>query len=83
MHRCFCIRINTLLLQLVIFLFMFLDKSYFYIFGMIDHVCSTPGCRNVIVLDGNMKNARQVCGCKESGELHYRGMNGRIIIGKF
>ena len=46
------------------------------------HVCETPGCRNVIVVDGNMKNARQVCACRDVGELHFTGMNGSITVGK-
>ena len=35
----------------------------------------------MLVLDGNMKNARQVCSCKDIGELHYAGMEGTVVVG--
>jgi len=34
------------------------------------------------VLDGNMKNARQVCSCCDVGELKFPGMDGSIVVGK-
>ncbi|CAB3997256.1 Hypothetical predicted protein [Paramuricea clavata] len=46
-----------------------------------DHVCDVPGCKDVLVLDGNMKNARQVCSCRNIGELYFDGMKGTIVIG--
>ena len=46
------------------------------------HACSQPGCQSVLVLDGNMKNARQVCACRDVGELKFAGMNGSIVVGK-
>ena len=56
--------------------------SWKSIIDFLEHVCDIPGCSSVIVVDGNMKNARQVCGCKEVGELYYPGMNGSIMVGK-
>ncbi len=50
---------------------------------IIDHVCDLPGCRNVVVIDGNMKNARQVCSCKNIVQLHFDGMDGGIVVGTF
>lgn len=47
-----------------------------------EHVCDIPGCQTVLVLDGNMKNARQVCSCKDIGQLMFPGMNGTISVGK-
>ena len=47
-----------------------------------DHICEVPGCRSVIVIDGNMKNARQVCSCKDVAELEFKGMDGGIAVGK-
>ena len=41
-----------------------------------------PGCKDVLVLDGNMKNARQVCSCTNIGKVHFDGMEGSIVIGK-
>lgn len=47
------------------------------------HSCDVPGCRSVLVMDGNMKNARQVCMVKSIGELHFPGTCGSIIVGKW
>ena len=48
----------------------------------IGHVCDTAGCKRVIVFDGNMKNAREVCACNNDGELFFSGMEGSIVVGK-
>ncbi|KAK3733841.1 hypothetical protein QZH41_008639, partial [Actinostola sp. cb2023] len=45
------------------------------------HCCNTKGCENVLVLDGNMKNARQVCSCKNVSQLEFEGMDGSITVG--
>ena len=45
------------------------------------HRCSVKGCGDVIVLDGNMKNARTVCSCDSVGELVFEGI-GNVVIGK-
>ena len=37
----------------------------------------------MLVLDGNMKNARQVCSCHDVGELKFAGMDGSIIVGNW
>ena len=52
------------------------------LFYYLGHVCDTPGCTSVLVLDGNMKNARQVCMCKHIGELHFEGLQGTVVVGK-
>ena len=36
----------------------------------------------MLVLDGNMKNARQVCVLKDVAELHFSAINGSIVVGK-
>ena len=48
----------------------------------IGHRCSVKGCGNVLVLDGNMKNARTVCSCNSVGELMFEG-TGYVVIGKY
>lgn len=48
----------------------------------IDHICESPGCKSMLVLDGNMKNARQVCMVKDVAELHFSAINGSIVVGK-
>ena len=40
------------------------------------------GCKKVLVLDGNMKNARQVCMLKEVGELHFCAVPGSLVVGE-
>ena len=49
---------------------------------MIDHVCETPGCRTVLIMDGNINNARQMCMCKHVGELQFDDLQGTVVIGK-
>lgn len=46
-----------------------------------DHACDVPGCKTVLVLDGNMKNAREVCLCKNVGELKFSDLKGSVVIG--
>ena len=45
------------------------------------HRCEFPGCKNVLVLDGNMKNQREVCLAKDAGYVSYPGLPGRIKTG--
>ena len=46
----------------------------------VDHSCAVAGCKTVIIIDGNMKNARQVC---SFAELYFDGIPGSILVGKF
>lgn len=46
-----------------------------------DHASDVPGCKTVLVLDGNMKNAREVCMCKSVGELKFSDLKGSVVIG--
>ena len=41
-----------------------------------EHKCGFPGCKNVIVLDGNMKNRRDICYAKDAGSIQYPGLPG-------
>ena len=45
------------------------------------HQCSFPGCKNVMVIDGNMKNRRDVCAATEAGFTEYEGLPGSIKTG--
>lgn len=45
------------------------------------HECGFPGCRNVLVIDGNMKNRRDVCAASEAGYTEYEGLPGVIKTG--
>ena len=39
-----------------------------------EHECGFPGCRNVLVIDGNMKNRRDICAASEAGFTEYEGL---------
>ena len=47
----------------------------------IAHCCSFPGCQSVLVVDGNMKNRRNICVATEAGFLEYEGLPGSITTG--
>lgn len=46
-----------------------------------EHNCSFPGCKNVLVLDGNMKNRRDICLAKDAGWIRYPGLPGQVVTG--
>lgn len=39
------------------------------------------GCTDVIVLDGNMKNRRDVCSATEAGYAKYAGLSWKVKTG--
>ena len=45
------------------------------------HQCYYPGCRSVLVMDGNMKNRRDVCYAKDAGFIQFDGLSGLIKTG--
>ena len=45
------------------------------------HSCAFPGCGGVIVLDGNMKNKRDICYAKNAGFIKFDGLSGSIKTG--
>lgn len=46
-----------------------------------EHRCDVPGCGDTLVLDGNMKNNREVCSAKLAGYSEFSGLPGRIQTG--
>ena len=46
-----------------------------------EHTCKCPGCKEVLVIDGNMKNRRDVCMAKDAGYIQYLGLPGHIKSG--
>lgn len=48
---------------------------------LLEHKCEFPGCKTVIVLDGNMKNRRDICFAKDAGSIQYDGLPGHIKTG--
>ena len=47
----------------------------------VGHSCHYPGCKKVLVLDGNMKNRRDVCMAREAGYTVYENLPGGIKTG--
>lgn len=47
----------------------------------IEHRCESPGCGSVLVLDGNMKNNREVCFATMAGYAEFSGLVGKIRTG--
>lgn len=48
---------------------------------IIAHRCTYPGCGKVLVLDGNLKNRRDVCASTEAGYIEYNSLPGAIKTG--
>ena len=48
----------------------------------IGHKCDKIGCGTVLVVDGNMKNARTVCSVKNVGQLIFEGI-GNVVVGGY
>lgn len=45
------------------------------------HHCEKVGCGSVLVLDGNMKNRRDICAADHAGFVEYTGLPGNIKTG--
>ena len=45
------------------------------------HRCSVNGCGSALVLDGNMKNHRDVCAAQEAGYAEFNGLSGKVKTG--
>ena len=45
------------------------------------HSCKFPGCSTVLILDGNMKNRRDICFAKDAGFIEFEGLPGSINTG--
>lgn len=48
---------------------------------VLGHTCNYYGCKNVLVIDGNMKNKRDICAATEAGYIAYEGLPGVIKTG--
>ena len=51
---------------------------YMYTTCITGHQCTYPGCKRVLVLDGNMKNRRDVCMARDAGYTKYEGLPGAL-----
>lgn len=54
-------------------------KSAYWI-SIVGHRCDVKGCGSVLVLDGNMKNARTVCAFNNVGELRFEGIHLVVLL---
>ena len=45
------------------------------------HRCGKAGCGSVLVLDGNMKNRRDICAADCAGFIEYAGLPGKVKTG--
>ena len=45
------------------------------------HSCKFPGYGTVLILDGNMKNRRDICFAKSAGYIEFDGLSGSITTG--
>lgn len=54
---------------------------FFAVITISAHHCSYPGCNSTLVLDGNMKNRRDVCAATEAGYVQYDDLPGAIKTG--
>ena len=45
------------------------------------HSCSYSGCGRVLVLDGNMKNHRDICLARSAGIVEFKNLPGQITTG--
>ena len=54
---------------------------YVHVHVFVGHRCHTKGCGYTIVMDGNMKNHRDVCFAASAGWVEYKGLPGRVRSG--
>ncbi len=45
------------------------------------HACKFPGCGTALIVDGNMKNRRDVCYAKDAGHVEFENLSGSIKTG--
>ena len=47
----------------------------------VEHRCQKHGCGETLVVDGNMKNHRDLCLATNAGYAEYKGLPGRVQTG--
>ena len=52
-----------------------------YVHNIKNRHCSVSGCGSTLVLDGNMKNHRDVCAAKEARYAEFNGLPGMVKTG--
>ena len=52
-----------------------------FVFSYAGHQCEVKGCGHALVIDGNMKNHRDICFATCAGYVEYKGLPGRVQSG--
>ena len=52
------------------------EYTIVYAFYSQGHRCHINGCGSILVMDGNMKNHRDVCAAQEAGYAQFSGLPG-------
>ena len=60
---------------------LYLNFSLVTVCMLTEHRCDIKGCGEVLVLDGNMKNSREVCLATDAGHTEFSGLVGMIRTG--
>ena len=50
-------------------------------FVVTGHCCQKKGCGLALIIDGNMKNHRNICCATAAGYTEYKGLNGKVQTG--
>lgn len=53
----------------------------YFVPSITEHHCAKPGCSQALVVDGNMKNHRNVCFATNAGYVEFNGLPGRVRTG--
>ena len=64
-----------------VFTVVFYYSQHNVYLSSLDHKCETPGCSNTLVIDGNMKNRRDVCKADHAGYVTFEGLPGQVRTG--
>ncbi len=56
-------------------------RYLFIIHVYAEHQCDQKGCGRILILDGNMKNHRDVCLAHEAGYAEFCGLPGKMKTG--
>ena len=47
---------------------------------ILGHSCDLPGCKDVLVLDGNMKTCRTVCSVNKVTRVMFKSLEGHTAL---
>lgn len=73
--------VHLIVRLIMLILYQQKHKHYTDSYHTIGHRCSYPGCGDVLVPDGNMKNNQEMCFAVEAGYTEFSGLPGQIQTG--